>query len=177
MDRGAWQATVHGILQARILEWVAISFSRGSSQPCIIAGFFYQLSYKGSPVSWYYPLKNQCHKTGMPLSNQSYACRWLWVLVLSILTWMRDIDVRLVENKYGFFLSCMLQWAKLLQLTSSGKIRFSIHYMNSHRVFIVYHSFFLCTRTATWCDCWMYGRDTQEEIAQGNSVWTRMGVR
>ena len=25
--------TVHGILQASILEWVAISFSRGSSQP------------------------------------------------------------------------------------------------------------------------------------------------
>ena len=24
---------IHGILQARILEWVAISFSRGSSQP------------------------------------------------------------------------------------------------------------------------------------------------
>ena len=25
--------TLHGILQARILEWVAFSFSRGSSQP------------------------------------------------------------------------------------------------------------------------------------------------
>ena len=25
--------TVHGILQARILEWIAIPFSRGSSQP------------------------------------------------------------------------------------------------------------------------------------------------
>ena len=25
--------TVHGFLQARILEWVAFSFSRGSSQP------------------------------------------------------------------------------------------------------------------------------------------------
>ena len=25
--------TVHGILQARILEWVAFPFSRGSSQP------------------------------------------------------------------------------------------------------------------------------------------------
>ena len=25
--------SLHGILQARILEWVAISFSRGSSQP------------------------------------------------------------------------------------------------------------------------------------------------
>ena len=26
-------ASVHGILQARVLEWVAISFSRGSSPP------------------------------------------------------------------------------------------------------------------------------------------------
>ena len=26
-------SSVHGILQARTLEWVAISFSRGSSQP------------------------------------------------------------------------------------------------------------------------------------------------
>ena len=39
--------TVHGILQARILERVAFSFSRGSSQPrgrtqvsCIVGGFF-----------------------------------------------------------------------------------------------------------------------------------------
>ena len=38
---------VHGILQARILEWVAISFSRGSSQArdqtwvtCIVSRFF-----------------------------------------------------------------------------------------------------------------------------------------
>ena len=39
--------TVHGILQARILEWVTILFSRGSSQPrdqtqvsCIAGGLF-----------------------------------------------------------------------------------------------------------------------------------------
>ena len=39
--------TVHGILQVRILEWVAFLFSRGSSQPrdqtqvcCIAGGFF-----------------------------------------------------------------------------------------------------------------------------------------
>ena len=39
--------TVHGILQARILEWVARPFSRGSSQPmdqiqvaCIAGRFF-----------------------------------------------------------------------------------------------------------------------------------------
>ena len=40
-------SSVHGILQARILEWVAIPFSRGSSQPrdqtqvfCIAGRFF-----------------------------------------------------------------------------------------------------------------------------------------
>ena len=39
--------TVHGILQARKLEWVAFSFSRGSSQPMdqtqvsLIAGRFF----------------------------------------------------------------------------------------------------------------------------------------
>jgi len=33
MDWGLLGSSVHGILQARILEWVAISFSRGSSWP------------------------------------------------------------------------------------------------------------------------------------------------
>ena len=53
--------TVHGILQARILEWVAFPISREFSQPrdgtqvSRIAGrFFNQLSHKGSPgeVVW-----------------------------------------------------------------------------------------------------------------------------
>ena len=46
-----------GILQARILEWVAFPFSRGSSQPrdrtlpqC--RQILYQLSHKGSPRIW-----------------------------------------------------------------------------------------------------------------------------
>ena len=33
MDCSLPGSSVHGILQARILEWVAILFSRGSSQP------------------------------------------------------------------------------------------------------------------------------------------------
>ena len=57
--------TFHGILQTRILEWVAIPFSRGSSKPrewtqvSHIVGILYQLSHKGSPprskhllISW-----------------------------------------------------------------------------------------------------------------------------
>ena len=33
MDCSLPDSSVHGILQARILEWVAIAFSKGSSQP------------------------------------------------------------------------------------------------------------------------------------------------
>ena len=49
--------TVHGILQARIQEWVAVPFSRGSSQPrdrtlisCIEGQFF--TSWAGFFTSW-----------------------------------------------------------------------------------------------------------------------------
>ena len=49
--------SVHGILQARILEWVAISFSRESFQPrdqtcisCIAGALHYLLSHQGSPI-------------------------------------------------------------------------------------------------------------------------------
>ena len=47
MDYGLPGSSIHGVSQAGILEWVAISFSRGSSQPtdriCIscIAGRFF----------------------------------------------------------------------------------------------------------------------------------------
>ena len=50
MDCTSPDSSVHGILQAGILEWVAVSSSRGSSQPreqthdscvsCIAGGFF-----------------------------------------------------------------------------------------------------------------------------------------
>ena len=48
--------TVHGILQARILEWVAVPFARGSSQPSdwtqvshIVGRFFTSRATKGRP--------------------------------------------------------------------------------------------------------------------------------
>ena len=55
MDWSLTGSSVHGILQARILEWVAIPFSRRSSQPRNLAGLlncrqvFYQLSYPAMP--------------------------------------------------------------------------------------------------------------------------------
>ena len=57
MDCSPPGSSVHGIFQARVLEWVAISFSRGSSWtkdqtqiPCILGRRFYHLSLQGSPV-------------------------------------------------------------------------------------------------------------------------------
>ena len=48
IDCSLSDSSVHGILQTRILEWVSISFSRGSSQPrdqtqvsCIVGRFYY----------------------------------------------------------------------------------------------------------------------------------------
>ena len=59
MDCSPPGSSVHGILQARILKWVAIPFSRGSSQPrdqtCISFVSYigrrtlYHLSHQGSP--------------------------------------------------------------------------------------------------------------------------------
>ena len=56
MDCSLPGSSVHGIFQARVLEWVAISFSRGSSQPrdqtwvsLIVGRCFYRLSHQGSP--------------------------------------------------------------------------------------------------------------------------------
>ena len=73
--------TVHGVLQARILKWVAIPYSRGSSQPrdgtqvSHIAGrFFYQLSHKGSPriLEWVaYPF---CRGSSQPRNITRVSC-------------------------------------------------------------------------------------------------------
>ena len=72
---------IHGILQARILEWVAFPFSRGSSQPrdwtqvsCIAGGFFYQLSHKGSPrmLEWVaYPFSS---RSSQPRNQPGVSC-------------------------------------------------------------------------------------------------------
>ena len=65
---GPMNYTVHGILQARILEWIAFPSSKGSFQPrnqtqvSCIAGSLYQLSHKGSPriLEWVaYPFSKE----------------------------------------------------------------------------------------------------------------------
>ena len=64
--------SVHGILQARILEWIAISFSRGFSQPrgrtqvSHIAGRCFNLW----ATSWAWRVKEESEKAGLKLNIQ-----------------------------------------------------------------------------------------------------------
>ena len=85
----------HGILQARILEWVIISFSRGSSQPrdqtwgSWIAGgllhcrrLLYWLSHQGSPEC------NQFHSLRGQSSPSSPSLKWTSKTASQVVCWL-----------------------------------------------------------------------------------------
>ena len=70
MDGGLRGSSIHGILQARILEWVVISFSRGSSQPriqtrvsCIGSRFFTNWAPREAPLIGYYAEAHRLRRT------------------------------------------------------------------------------------------------------------------
>ena len=65
MDCSLPGSSIHGILQARILEWIVISFSRGSSWPrdriqvSVIAGRFFTIwATREAHNQLYFNLKN-----------------------------------------------------------------------------------------------------------------------
>ena len=94
--------TVHGILQARILEWVAFPFSRGSSQPrdrtqvsCIAGRFF---------TNWAMQLLISHIITGVLnwcTSNHLYLYTFLFSVGYSI----NCVRYRLLYHKLGFVLT------------------------------------------------------------------------
>ena len=70
--------TVHGILQARILKWVAFPLSRGSSQhrdrtqvSCIAGGFFTNWAIRETPKE----LEEILRETYMNIENASWIFR------------------------------------------------------------------------------------------------------
>ena len=77
MDYSLPDSSVHGILQARILEWVAMPSSRGSSRPrdqthvsCVscIAGWFFTAEPSGlKGVKWGVHRKPTEDTVGRPL--------------------------------------------------------------------------------------------------------------
>ena len=82
MDCSPPGSSVHGIFQARVLEWVAISFSRGSSRPqglnldLLHCGqMLYCLSHQGSP---------ECSKQPETCSENMLYMAFILFLIFSI---------------------------------------------------------------------------------------------
>ena len=82
MDCSPPGSSVHGIVQARILEWFAISFSRGSSQlrnqtwvSCIVGGFFTDSATRKAAYVIHLFKSTAC----TTMKTQAYA---LWVITM-----------------------------------------------------------------------------------------------
>ena len=108
-------SSVPEILQARILEWVAYPFSRGSSWPRNWTGgllycrrILYQLSYQGSPTSSlsskeqasfnFMAAVTICSDFGAPKNKVSHRFHWFSIyLPWSDGTWCHDLSFSNVE--------------------------------------------------------------------------------
>ena len=80
MDCSLPASSIHGIFQARVLEWVAISFSRGSSRPrdwtwstCIIGRALYRLSHRLYESSWLHEEASSKNTKGLNLKSFQFS--------------------------------------------------------------------------------------------------------
>ena len=98
MDCSPPCSCVHGILQARILEWVAIPFSRGSSQPgdptqvsCTAGRFFILYIY----IYYIYYIYIHTH---------TYIYTYIYIYILSIDKWNICICMEFPEETKAVYL-------------------------------------------------------------------------
>ena len=100
--------TVHGILQARILQWVALPFSRGSSQPRSPAlqedSLPAEPQGKGQVFSWFHPSQGfLSHQSGEKLSNscegRSAEIQVSWKTALIKKDWNEKISLHINKQK------------------------------------------------------------------------------
>ena len=93
--------TVHGILQARILEWVAVPFSRGPSQPrdrtqvsCIVGGFFTQVSCiaGGFFTSW------AIREAPFWTEKLQFSSLWLWLICMLLFSQKNRIRLHMFSK-------------------------------------------------------------------------------
>ena len=120
MDCGLPGSSVQGILQARVLEWVAISFSRGSSWPrdqtqvsCTAGRFFTNWATRKAP------------KRKVGTRFPVWANRWWWCYLLTRKN-KGSTDLEGKKNQ-EFFWTCLCvskQWVFRLEKRCRLKIKF-----------------------------------------------------
>ena len=113
MDSSPPGSSVHRILQARILEWVVISFSRGSSWPrdwirvSHVAGRFFHLSHQ---LGYFKLIGTFCysHHTGGSSTVQLETYTYLFS---TRLLWIRSLNGKyklVCQDSVGFLLLLLL---------------------------------------------------------------------
>ena len=92
-------SSVHGILQARILEWVASPFSRGSSQPrdqnwvsCTAGRFFTIWATREARIAQLKPclLPERCYQSPITLTSWE-TCSSAWELLIDSCSYSRAL--------------------------------------------------------------------------------------
>ena len=109
MDYSLQGSSVHGIFQARVLEWVAISFSRGSSPPRdwtqvshIARRHLYHLSHQGSSRSEYLQLKIKCNEMSEKMPHVQEGPVQVWRVWDGHWSWgCRTLDSKSWEDTGG----------------------------------------------------------------------------
>ena len=130
MDYSLPGFSVQGILQARILEWVAISISRGSSWSknqtwvsCITSRFFTIWAKLRNPVVW-------CSSTGFALFSQLV----LWCHIHK--NTIKSLPRPMSRSFLRFLLGVL--WFQILQVFYQFKVNFcewyeiGVHFNSSH---------------------------------------------
>ena len=109
MDHRPSSSSVHGILQARILEWVAVPFFTGSSQPrdqthvsCIESGFFTVWATREALMCW----KDYPFSIELPLLKISWLNVWGFISGFSVLSYW---------SVYSFTKTILSWWLELQQ--------------------------------------------------------------
>ena len=156
--------TVHGILPDRILEWVAISSSRGSSQTrdrnqlSFIAGRFLT-SHKGSPeiLEWVaYPFSSGSFWPRNQTNVSCFAGRFLTNWVTREATKRNESEIKMLYEQYlpsiitrWNFLSSSFQ-ASGLYMPGRKEIIHVFAWLECHQtIFVLWFASLLCL-TPTW---------------------------
>ena len=148
MDCSPLGSSVHGILQERILEWIAIPFSRGSSWPrdrtqvsCIAGRFFTSWATREAQEYSQSLLKSMSIKSAMP-SNHLIPCLFLPSIFPSITDFSNESAIHITwpkywsfnfsispSNEYSWLISFRIDWFDLLAV--QGTLKSLLQHYNS----------------------------------------------
>ena len=113
MDCSAPGSSVHGIPQARILEWVAMPFSRGSSQPkdqtwvSCIAGRFFTIW-----ATWYQNILPTLWPLHHPTPFFFFFCIWMYLFFYTV--FKGEFPFTVVIEYWLYSLCCTIYPCSLL---------------------------------------------------------------